>query len=266
MHIYEKINNDTIVPQHFTTSSKGSSRASTLRDFKKWLSEGREVRPSVTTIMSMFNKEGLNLWRIREHILTAYNYQFAKSEQKYAFMDDFVDAIIQETKERLDEAPKARTDFHDKIHNYIDDELYPDDKDYDLCESIINLLFDSCNLSEDAKFYSEKNFITSSYGGQADLLIIDKNNNWIIDFKTKQHERQFKAGKMAYPEHAMQLSAYRVGLDKKDAKCANVFICLENGDIDFCGHEEANLLKQYEIFSLAVKMWYLTNNINSSEE
>lgn len=265
MHIYERIN-ETVVPQHYTSSSKGGSRASTLRDYKKWLADGREVRPSVTTIMSMFNKEGLNLWRIREHILTAYNYQYAKSEQKYAFMDDFVDAIIQETKERLDKAPKAGTDFHDKIHNYIYGEVSPNDKDIDLCESIVSLLFDSCNLSEDAKFYSEQNFITSTYGGQADLLIIDNGNDWVIDFKTKQYKKQFKPGKMAYPEHAMQLCAYRNGLDKQDAKCANLFICLENGDIDFCEHDEANLTKQYEIFSLAVKMWYLTNNINSSEE
>jgi len=102
-----------------------------------------------------------------------------------------------------------------------------------------------------------------TYGGQVDLIapnafLIDQ-PNWIIDYKTKQTADKFKPGKMVYDEHGMQLAAYRKGLKLPRARCANVFICLEDGQIDFHEHKEEELQKGWEMFQCCLKLWQLQN-------
>jgi hypothetical protein len=82
-------------------------------------------------------------------------------------------------------------------------------------------------------------------------------DNWVIDFKTKQEASKFKPGKMAYDEHRLQLAAYRMGLDVPNARCANVFICLEDGQVDFQEHLQLDLKKAELIFTHCVEIWHL---------
>ena len=56
------------------------------------------------------------------------------------------------------------------------------------------------------------------YGGTVDLHLPGE---WIIDFKTKDGS---VADAKTYPEHWMQLAAYRRGLGYKGARCAIVYV------------------------------------------
>ena len=93
------------------------------------------------------------------------------------------------------------------------------------------------------------------FGGQVDL----HNVQWVIDFKSKTTADKFKPGKMAYDEHRIQLSAYRIGLDMPTARCANVFISLEDGQVDFHEHTEAELDKGWRLFQHALSIWQIQN-------
>ena len=64
---------------------------------------------------------------------------------------------------------------------------------------------------------------------------------------------------MAYPDHARQLAAYRVGLKMPDAHCANAFVCLETGEIDFHVHPEADLQRGWETFLDCLSIWKREN-------
>jgi hypothetical protein len=126
-----------------------------------------------------------------------------------------------------------------------------DDEDYTLCKKVYETIL---NETGSKNFKAETNFSSDLFGGQVDL----HNYDWIIDYKTKQTADKFKPKKMVYSDHSMQLSAYREGLNSY-ARCANVFVCLEDGQIDFHIHLEKELEKGKELFDLATKAWHIKN-------
>ena len=128
-----------------------------------------------------------------------------------------------------------------------------DDEDYTLCQKVYETIL---NETGSKNFKAETNFSSELFGGQVDL----HNDDWIIDYKTKQTADKFKPNKMAYDDHSMQLSAYRDGLNSF-ARCANVFVCLEKGKplIDFHIHNEKELERGKELFDLATKAWHIKN-------
>src|SRR5690606_34393042 len=103
---------------------------------------------------------------------------------------------------------------------------------------------------------AERRFVSPiGYGGAVDL----HNQEWVLDFKTKQTADKFKPGKMAFDEHVMQLAAYRVGLGLPSAKAANVFVCLEDGQVNFHEHTEEELQRGWRMFQHALALWQEQN-------
>ena len=95
--------------------------------------------------------------------------------------------------------------------------------------------------------HREKYFIDKIYGyaGCADLV----GENWVIDYKSKQEASKFKPGKMAYPEHVRQLAAYGNAIhDDTYFHAANIFICLETGEVDFHRHDDEKLTNGMDDF------------------
>ena len=102
-------------------------------------------------------------------------------------------------------------------------------------------------------FKSETSFVHGSgFAGKVDLHCAP---GWVVDFKTKNSCDKWKPGKMAYPEMAMQLAAYRVGLGLHNARCANIFICLEDGAVEFHEWDNAELDKQFANFADLLRIW-----------
>ena len=244
MHVYEKTPTG-IEPRHLVQAKNGNLRPTYVSDFKKWVAEGKLVAPSVTTILGILDKPALVNWKVDKHLEQA----FACKSDNY---DNYLTEVKSLTELSLDAAPRAGTDFHKVLSDYQAG-IFPDNPHEKMCADNTYYQIEEFTGFKAHQFDSEVSFCEPSYAGQADLV----NDNWVIDFKTKQEASKFKPGKMAYDEHRLQLAAYRVGLNKPNARCANVFICLENGRVDFQEHFQLDLHKAELIFNHCVEIWHL---------
>jgi hypothetical protein len=91
------------------------------------------------------------------------------------------------------------------------------------------------------------------YAGTVDLI----SKEWVVDYKTKQTADKFKRGKMAYVDHARQLAAYDMGITKcgSSRRCANIFICIETGEVDFHEHTSEALDNGWLDFKDALEIY-----------
>ena len=229
----------------------GVYRDTNLSDVKKlyWVKNQLCV-PGVTTITGIFDKGGLNNWIVEQHLKQAFNCDV--SVLSYALgstveFSDYKKEIRKLAQKEMSLARDAGTNFHKLMENYINDTT----EDFELPEKVYETIKSETGSKD---FIAEEKFATELYGGSVDL----HSDDWIIDYKTK-NKNNFKAGKMVYEENIMQLSAYREGLGLKNAKCANVFICLDTQKIDFHVHSEKELEKGKHLFSHALQAWYIRN-------
>ena len=244
MHFYKEKGE----PFHYVPmTTKEGLRPVTIRDVRKLWKDGTFCVPSVTTILNIYDKSGLNNWRIDQHLNQAYDL-----DKENLTIEEYRKEIKRLTAIELDKQTVAYCDFHKLMEDFVSGNM-KDDEDYTLCQKVYETIL---NETGSKNFKAETNFSSELFGGQVDL----HNDDWIIDYKTKQTADKFKPNKMAYDDHSMQLSAYRDGLNSF-ARCANVFVCLEKGKplIDFHIHNEKELERGKELFDLATKAWHIKN-------
>lgn len=244
MHFYERDASGTIHPRHLVpmTSRPGELRPTRLADAKKnrWVA-------SVTTIQGMLDKPGLNNWRIDEHLKTVFE---LGSLEGFSLLDDFLRVIKSKTQEALDKAPQQGTDVHDSLEKFLKHGPLSVPHEHEMvCREAFKSLSAYCGEQE---WIAEKSFVHGSgYAGKVDL----HSPAFVVDWKSKNSADKWKPGKMAYPEMAMQLAAYRVGLGLDNARCANVFICLETGEVEFYEWDPKELDKQFANFADLLRIW-----------
>lgn len=245
-HYYEMTSNG-VEPRHYVgvSSRPGELRPTRISDARKhgW-------HPSVTTVMGMLDKPALNDWRITEHLKTVFA---LGSLEGFSTLEDFCKVIKNKTQEALDKAPKDGTDFHDVLECWFKDTEDKEQFSEQQAAICANVEL-SLGLIDDVitPIHSEDSFTHEmGFAGKVDLHY----SNWVVDFKTKNTKDKWKPRKMAYPEMAMQLAAYRVGLGLPNARCANVFICLEDGAVEFHEWDNAELDKQFANFSDLLRIW-----------
>jgi len=232
MHFYTKTKDGTIEPRHFVPMTKDPSRtrASRVTDAKKAAENGEVWLPSVTTILNILDKPALINWKVDKHLEQAYENKVNHRLGEYC--DDYIKRIKAITREKMDEAPKAGTAIHEVLEDYIGKGKRPLDKtELLICKNVEAALIEHCG--DIGQFECEKYFVSDKgYAGCADL----SSPEWIIDYKSKKESAKFNPGKMAYPDHRRQLGAYGKALCCEGFKAANIFICLETGEVDFHEH------------------------------
>ena len=237
----------------------GVYKDTTLSDVKKLWVKNQLCVPGVTTIISIFDKGGLNKWIIGQHLKQAFNCDVSVLSYTLGSTAEFSDykkEIIKLAQKEMSLVRDAGNDFHRLMENYINGTT----EDWELPEKVYETIKSETGSKD---FIAEKSFATELYGGSVDLHSDD--GNWIIDYKTK-NKNNFKPGKMVYEENIMQLSAYREGLGLKNAKCANVFICLDTQKIDFHVHSEKELEKGKHLFHHALQIWYIRNRADHCQK
>lgn len=231
MHFYAQTQTG-IEPRHFVTmkSDPSRTRPSRMSDMKAAAKAGEKWFPSVTTILNVLDKPALTGWKIDQHLQTAF--EIVQNGIVGSELEKFISEIKFETEIRLDKAPKAGTDCHKVLEDYFKHGIIPENEiERKICDNVKSVLQEKCGVQE---WEFEKYLINSEHGfaGCTDL----KSSIWTIDYKTKQEAVKFKKGKMAYPEHSRQLAAYGKTLNTQ--KAANIFICLENAEVDFHEHSQ----------------------------
>ena len=237
------------------SSQPDKLRPTRMSDVRKWLDEGRIVKPSFTTVANVLNKAALVNWKIDQHLKTAHSLGpvFDASVLDYA---DFNSEVKRLTELEMDKAPSAGSDLHDSMERYLQDLLPKEHEHFKICteafmEIYKHTMIDPLDWRPEVKFVDDE----YGFGGQADLVC----DSWVIDYKTKQTKDKFKPGKMVYDEHSMQLAAYSMGLGTS-RRCANLFVCLEDGQVDFYEHSKKELERGWMMFEHCLGLWKLQND------
>lgn len=243
MHFYTK-QDDKVQARHFVPMAKDPSRnrPSRVSDAKKALKNGEQWFPSVTTVLNVLDKPALVNWKVDQHLQQAFSVPPLQDQGMW------IDKVKSITRNAMDVAPSAGTDMHKILEDHVffgsdqgnKELLNMDGLEFHIVHEI-EMKLDRLGITPQDT-YKEEYFLDDGvgYAGCADLVVRD-DECWVIDYKTKLTADKFKPGKMAYPDHTRQLAAYGMALFPNKFRAANIFICLETGDIDFHEHSWESL-------------------------
>lgn len=232
-------------PRHFVPKKDGSgNRPSTIRDAREnnWF-------PSVTTILKVINKPGLNNWLISQAVQAVVTAPDKPGE----LLDDKIIRVLEVEKQQDQEAEQAR-DLGTRIHEAIELALKGEPFDGELTK------FVEPALKEIQKhgyiLATEQIVFGDGYAGKCDLI----QAAIITDFKTcKKLPKD-----VAWPEHQMQVAAYTRAIIHKIPK-----MLPQNGGVLYISTVEPGKLayfqigeiqKAYEAFDNAMELWQWLNN------
>lgn len=235
-------------PQYTVKAKDGSDRPTTLRDARKL-----NLVPSVTTIMKVMAKPGLDVWKNEQLLLAALTLPRVEGETEKAF----IARVVADSKETGKRAAEAGTLIHESIERFYAGES--DVKHRESAEAFkkaVEERFGSMVMIPEASFSSPK-----GYGGKVDLYcgkcaVLPE--GLVLDSKTKDFGPDDEV--VAYDENLMQLAAYRMGLELPHARCANVFVSRTHpGLVRIHEWTEEELIRGYRMFGALLTFWKLKN-------
>jgi hypothetical protein len=235
-------------PQYTIIGKNGNKRDTNLRDARE-----HGFVPSVTSVMGVAAKPGLENWKIDQALLSALTLPREEDES----LDDFMARAKRDANEQAKNAAKRGTDIHRDIEKGFSDGV--------ISGAYLNTyraLLDVTDLK--AGWVAEDSFChPAGYGGKVDLYHPD---GWVVDFKTKDNLRGKDPAKLVYDEHAMQLSAYAQGLEFDSPKRLSIFIDRDDSEI-VLAHvwEDDSHARHLAMFNCLLMFWQLSKNYNSGE-
>jgi len=207
--------------------ANGIERNTTLRDAKKL-----SLLPSVTTIMREAAKPGLDNWKQEQVILSALTLHRQENETD----GEYVSRIKNDAREQSNKAAERGTQIHAWVQSGFEDVFWSDP----LGQCSFRRLKKYC-YSIATNGYQRSHLHPRRYAGKVDLHA----PGFVVDIKTTDKDL---TGIKTWPEHAMQLAAYRYGLGMDTARC---FILYINYQAETCLLEvsEADIVKGMKMFN-----------------
>lgn len=229
-------------PMYTVPSKKdGTPRNTTLRDARE-----RNLVPSVTTILNIAAKPGLNVWLQEQAILAALTLPRGTEETESAWLK----RVVQDSKAQARDAADLGTEIHAAIQGFYEGRkasAFP--IHVQTCTKAIESHYGARNWIAERAFAHEMGF-----GGKVDM----HTDGIVIDIKTKDFDDPAKVA--GYDEHLMQLAAYRVGLGMPEARCANVFVSRTNADLAVVKEwAEEDLARGWLMFTALLSFWQYKN-------
>lgn len=229
-------------PMYTVPSKKdGTPRNTTLRDARE-----RNLVPSVTTILNIAAKPGLNVWLQEQAILAALTLPRGEEETESAWLK----RVVQDSKAQARDAADLGTEIHAAIQGFYEGQKASAFPIHVLtCTKTIESHYGARNWIAERAFAHEMGF-----GGKVDM----HTDGIVIDIKTKDFDDPAKVA--GYDEHLMQLAAYRVGLGMPEARCANVFVSRTNADLAVVKEwAEEDLARGWLMFTALLSFWQYKN-------
>jgi hypothetical protein len=223
--------------EHFQPNGKDT----TLRHARK-----KNLLPSVTTILQIIDKPGLNLWKQNQLMLAALTLPRLKGEN--------VDRFLKRVPRDAFRAATIACDIGGEIHADIE-KIFNGNKPkihIDIAQHAVDKILEYTSSTID-DFTSESTVVGNGYGGMVDL----HNDQFIIDWKTKDLKDKQKNH---YPEMAMQLAAYDAALRNNGRRCINVFVDRTTPKVEIHEWNITDIDHAWEKFQLLVQYWQLEKN------
>lgn len=237
-------------PMYEVPKKDGSGlRPTTLRDARQL-----GLVPSVTTIMKGKAAPQLEMWKIKEAIYAARKMRKRKDETE----EQFAIRAYNQSQQQVRDRAALGSKIHGALEKYFLGNLDVDPEYEPYVEGVCDALFELDLLDE--QFLAEKSFAYYGFGGKVDL----HSPNLVIDFKTKEFDEDHLP--RAYDNHAMQLGAYRVGLDICHATGLILFVSVDNpGLVHPVWLYDEELRKGYLMFDALRRLWCAERGYNPNE-
>ena len=237
-HWYDKSG----LPAYEVASKDGSMRPTTLRDARK-----HGYVPSVTTIIRSASAPALERWKIQQGIMAALTLTREPDESDEAFLA----RVMRDSQEQGKQAAERGTEIHAAIQGYYEG-LLPPDEMHPFVKGVkdqVSGVFGEQDWKAEASFSHPIGF-----GGKVDLHC----PAFVIDFKGKDFGPDDKLE--AYDEHAMQLAAYRHGLNLPTASAGIVYCSRNNpGLARVCPVSQEALERGWSMFMALFAYWCAKN-------
>jgi len=230
-------------PRYTTIGKNGKERSTTLRDAK---SAPGTLVPSVSTIIGLLSKAGLDTWKQTEVLYAATEFPRLDDEPE----KEWVTRILELAKRKSREAADRGTLIHNFIETHYNGDFIPDRPAY--VSMVVNAVEAHFGVQD---WIAEKSLVSfEGYGGKCDLYC----NGVVIDFKTTEKS---PGDLTPYLEHTIQLAAYREVLSP-GARCANVYINGTTNEVAIYEHDEQDIRDGYEMFLNLLNIYKLKNKLN----
>ena len=219
-----------------------------------------DLVPSVTTILKVAAKPGLEQWKLEQMLLSALTLPRRPDEQEKAY----IARIVADSKETGKQAAEKGTRIHESIEKWFDGDRNVEHKS--TAQAFEEAIFNHFKTHPDQPWLTERSFSSPlGFGGKVDLYCLPDGNapvGIVLDAKSKDFGPDDKVD--AYAENAMQLAAYRVGLGLPHARCANVFVSRTfPGLVKVVEWSEEDLQKHWSMFVCLLHFWKLKNDYGS---
>ena len=241
-------------PAYSVIGKNGNQRPTTLRDART-----NNLVPSVTTIIGVAAKPGLDTWKQQQVLLSALTLPRQTGEPEQAWLE----RVMMDSKQTGRVAADRGTAIHATIQAFFEGALIPEAMP--MCRPVEQAIK---NHFGEQLWLPELSFAHPlGFGGKSDLTAKARHDfaGISIDIKTKETEDISKVD--VYPEHGMQLAAYRQGFNMPTARCANVFVGYKmvNGITQFTGvkvveHDPVDVDRYWLMFTKLLEFWQLKNN------
>lgn len=224
-------------PFYTIIGKNGKERPVTLKDAKQL----GDIYPSVTTIIGLSHKPGLESWKIEQAILSAMTLPRQEDENDQEFMS----RVKEDAKEQARRAAELGT----KIHGIIEAGIRDKDYRYQFARSVIDTLDTECGKMGWTVEYSFAD-TDYGYGGKCDL----HNNTFLLDIKTT--EKDIDSLKL-WDEHYMQLAAYDYGIKGgKHRVCGIIYVNVNTTESKLLFINDEEYSKGWECFKALLSFYY----------
>lgn len=222
-------------PRYTYKNKKGEEKPTTLREARKfgWL-------PSVTEVMKLAAKPGLDAWKIDQTILACLTMPKIEGESE----QDYIKRLKEDAKAQA----KAAADKGTWIHGCIEKGFRGDFQEgSEYIDSVLETLRVACGYQD---WHTEKSFASPlGYGGKVDL----HNDLYLIDFKGT--DKPMDSLKL-WDEHYMQLAAYDHGIGNTGRKSGICYIHRETTESRLIWAEPNDLWKGWMCFQALLSYYY----------
>lgn len=231
-------------PMHTVIGKNGLERATTLRDARR---SDLLLLPSVTSVLGVLAKPGLEAWKQEQAILAALTLPRLGQEGD----DDFAKRVVIDMQQQVEKAASFGTAVHAAIER-----VNADGHTRSVMPDVLPWMnhyasWRTANLVRTIR--SEEVLVAEGYAGRFDLLAEHQQHGVVlIDFKT-QNVKHGKA--KTYETWGYQLAAYRHALSI-NCHCLSVIIdsCTPATPVEYLW-EENELADGLEIFMAALAIW-----------
>ena len=234
--------------QYTILGKNGKERPTTLRDARKLF-----YVPSVTGIIGVAAKPGLENWKIDQGISAALTLERLENENDYQFLS----RVKADSKEQGMKAAEIGTIIHAQIEQGFQGKR--ETKPYLAVRKLLDELYPNETWVAEGSFCH-----TLGYGGKIDLY---SESGIFIDFKTKDNLKGKKASSLVYDEHGMQLSSYALGIGVVKPERMSIFIDRSNTELIVSHRWDPDThARHLAMFNSLLTYWKLLKNYDPSQQ